>query len=106
MLTAATSAAGTSPHEMMDIHLREGMGPARRFTASQLPSSQEHQDEMEKAHEHMRAAQWAFAHVSMVVTSDEWDDDDDQDWNDWDEDETAAARDPSTPDWRGVKIAC
>ena len=89
MLTAVASVAGSAPHERLEALHRT------------------REEELAKAHEHVRATQWAFAHASMVAAYDEWEqdgDDDDGDWEDWGEDSPAASE-PGTPDWRGVSAS-
>jgi hypothetical protein len=104
MLTASC-VADSKPHEMMDARLEDLQcgGPGWRHRApagrrDEAPPS----EELSKAHEHVRAAQWAFA-TSMVVNCEEWGEDgDDDDWDDDDwEDSARASHDPATPDWRG-----
>ena len=83
------SVAGSAPHERLEALHRT------------------REEELAKAHEHVRATQWAFAHASMVAAYDEWEqdgDDDDGDWEDWGEDSPAASE-PGTPDWRGVSAS-
>ena len=83
-------------------------GPNRRATlersVGQEKGGSTMSEELEKERAHVRAAQWAFAHASMVVDCDEWEGDEaaDDDWEDDWEDEAPATRDPSTPDWRGA----
>lgn len=100
MLTAASSAAGTAPHEIMEAHQR---GSSRHGSRAQRQTSSVEQ-ELEKARAHVRATQWAFAQ-SMIVDCEQFEDDDDDDDEDWDQDwddETPASSEPGTPDWRGV----
>ena len=96
MLTAAASAAGAAPHERMQaLHV------------GQREEIRVREQELAKAHEHMRAAQWALAHASIVAGCDEWGPDGEEweeDWEDW-EDDTPASSEPGTPDWRGMSRA-
>ena len=90
MLTMATC-AGSAPHERLQALHRT------------------REEELAKAHEHVRASRWAFARTSMVVERHELqqdeEDDEDLDWEeDWGEDSPATSE-PSTPDWRGVSRA-
>jgi hypothetical protein len=97
MLTAAASAAGAAPHERMQALLHGG----------QCEELRTREQELAKAHEHMRAAQWALAHASMVAGCDEWGPDGEEweeDWEDW-QDDTPASSEPGTPDWRGMSRA-
>jgi hypothetical protein len=115
MLTAS-SGGGAQPHEMMDailVKIAGDDGSNRRATLERSVGKEEGgstmSEELEKERAHVRAAQWAFAHASMVVDCDEWEGDEavDDDWEDDWGDEAPATRDPSTPDWRGeLKFSC
>ena len=113
MLTAAASAAGSLPHEMMEAQ-HQFQQPSMSMCSIQQqrdksPSgpgksdAAKREEELERAREHIRAAQWAFANASLVADCEQWEEDeveDDNDWEDWTD--TPASTDQSTPDWRGA----
>eukprot|EP00277_Geminigera_cryophila_P041315 CAMPEP_0173115478 /NCGR_PEP_ID=MMETSP1102-20130122/48518_1 /TAXON_ID=49646 /ORGANISM="Geminigera sp., Strain Caron Lab Isolate" /LENGTH=156 /DNA_ID=CAMNT_0014018509 /DNA_START=85 /DNA_END=552 /DNA_ORIENTATION=+ len=85
------------------IHDRTDSADASLSPHPPLVAQDHTASERQRASEHMRATQWAYAHFSMVVESDPWEQDEDNGdgdgWSDWEQSDSSSL-DSGTPDWR------
>jgi len=90
------------------IHDRTDLADASLSPHPPLVAQDHTASERQRASEHMRATQWAYAHFSMVVESDPWEQDEDNGdgdgWSDWEQSDSSSL-DSGTPDWRGVNVS-